>query len=220
MTRVLVIDDEPRIVSFVQRALTAEGISAEGVTEGARGLAMTLNGAYQLVLLDLLMPAMDGTSVLAKIMERSPHQPVVILSALTDVETKVRCFGLGAADYIAKPFALAELLARVRARLRSNGSDGNGTSLHAGGIELDLRRRTADAGEGPVAVSSREFLLLQHLMNRAGQVCTREEILADVWGCSFDPGTNVVDVYIRRVRSKLGPMMIETVRNVGYCIQQ
>jgi DNA-binding response OmpR family regulator len=220
MTRVLVIDDEPRIVSFVQRALAAEGIPTEGVTDGARGLAMTLNGSYQLVLLDLLMPAMDGSSVLAQIMERSPHQPVVILSALTDVDTKVRCFGLGAADYIAKPFALAELLARVRARLRTNGANGNGTSLHAGGIALDLRRRAADAGEGPVAVSSREFLLLQHLMDRAGQVCTREEILADVWGCSFDPGTNVVDVYIRRLRSKLGPMLIETVRNVGYCIEQ
>jgi DNA-binding response OmpR family regulator len=166
------------------------------------------------------MPAMDGSSVLAQIMEHSSYQPVVILSALTDVETKVRCFGLGAADYIAKPFALAELLARVRARLRAHGSYGGDASLHAGGIRLDLRRRAADTGEGPVGVSSREFLLLEHLMNRAGQVCTREEILADVWGCSFDPGTNVVDVYIRRLRSKLGSMMIETVRNVGYCIQQ
>jgi two-component system copper resistance phosphate regulon response regulator CusR len=123
MTRVLVIDDEPRIVSFVQRALTANGIAAEGVTDGARGLAMTLTGVYELVLLDLLMPAMDGSSVLAQIMEHRPHQPVVILSALTDVDTRVRCFGLGAADYIAKPFALAELLARVHVRLRIDGSD-------------------------------------------------------------------------------------------------
>jgi two-component system, OmpR family, response regulator len=123
MTRVLVIDDEPRIVSFVQRALTAHGIAAEGVTDGARGLAMTLTGVYQLVLLDLLMPAMDGTSVLAEIMEQRPNQPVVVLSALTDVETRVRCLSLGAADYIAKPFALGELLARVQVRLRMNGSD-------------------------------------------------------------------------------------------------
>jgi two-component system, OmpR family, response regulator len=220
MSRVLVIDDEPRIVSFVQRALTADGLAAEGATDGARGLAMTLSGMYQLVLLDLLMPAMDGASVLGRVMERRPEQPVVILSALSDVETKVRCFGLGAADYIVKPFALAELLARVHARLRVNGSRHGDTLIRAGGITLDLRRRSADAGEGPVPVSGREFLLLQHLMSRAGEVCSREEILADVWGCSFDPGTNVVDVYIRRLRSKLGPLMIETVRNVGYCVHQ
>jgi DNA-binding response OmpR family regulator len=122
MTRVLVIDDEPRIVSFVQRALTADGIETEGVTDGARGLAMTLTGGYQLVLLDLLMPAMDGSSVLAQVMEHCPDQPVVILSALTDVDTRVRCFALGAADYIAKPFALTELLARVHVRLRIDAS--------------------------------------------------------------------------------------------------
>jgi DNA-binding response OmpR family regulator len=122
MTRVLVIDDEPRIVSFVQRALTADGIEAEGVTDAARGLAMALTGVYELVLLDLLMPTMDGSSVLAQVMEHRPDQPVVILSALTDVDTRVRCFGLGAADYIAKPFALAELLARVHVRLRIDAS--------------------------------------------------------------------------------------------------
>jgi two-component system OmpR family response regulator len=218
MSRVLVIDDEPRIVSFVQRALSADGIAAEGATDGARGLAMVLTGSYQLVLLDLLMPSMDGASVLAQTMEHRPRQPVVILSALTDVETKVRCFGLGAADYVAKPFALAELLARVRARLRGNGSYESAKTMSVGGISLDLRRRAADVGAGPVPVSGREFLLLQHLMSRAGEVCSREEILADVWGCSFDPGTNVVDVYIGRLRSKIGAMTIETVRNVGYCV--
>jgi DNA-binding response OmpR family regulator len=220
MSRVLVIDDEPRIVSFVQRALSAHGITAEGATDGARGLAMTLSGGYQLVLLDLLMPTTPGTGVLEQVMEHRPEQPVVILSALTDVETKVRCFGLGAADYIAKPFALAELLARVRARLRATGSYSSATTLEAGGIKLDLQHRVADTGTGPVSVSGREFLLLQHLLSHAGDVCTRQEILADVWGCSFDPGTNVVDVYLRRLRSKIGPLMIETVRNVGYCVHQ
>jgi DNA-binding response OmpR family regulator len=166
------------------------------------------------------MPTTPGTGVLKQVMEHRPDQPVVILSALTDVETKVRCFGLGAADYIAKPFALAELLARVRARLRATGSYSSATKLEAGGIKLDLQHRVADTGDGPVSVSGREFLLLQHLLNHAGEVCTRQEILADVWGCSFDPGTNVVDVYIRRLRSKIGPLMIETVRNVGYCVHQ
>jgi two-component system OmpR family response regulator len=217
MSRVLVIDDEPRIVSFVRRALTADGFATEGVTDGARGLELTLSGRYQLVLLDLLMPAMGGATVLEQTMTHRPRQLVVVLSALSDVETKVRCFGLGAVDYIAKPFALAELLARVHARLRTNGSADDDAVIHAGGIALDVRRRAADAGDGPVGVSGREFLLLQHLMGRAGEVCTREEILADVWGCSFDPGTNVVDVYIRRLRAKHGPLMIETVRNLGYC---
>jgi DNA-binding response OmpR family regulator len=220
MSRVLVIDDEPRIVSFVRRALGADGIAAEGVTDGARGLELALTGMYQLVVLDLLMPGMNGTSVLEQTVARRPQQAIMVLSALTDVETKVRCFGIGAADYIGKPFALAELLARVRARLRTDGPAASDPLLTAGGLVLDVRRRTADAGEGPVSVSGREFLLLQHLMSRAGEVCTREEILADVWGCSFDPGTNVVDVYIRRLRAKLGPLVIETVRNVGYGIGQ
>jgi DNA-binding response OmpR family regulator len=220
MSRVLVIDDEPRIVSFVRRALTADGIATEGVTDGARGLELTLSGRYQLVLLDLLMPAMGGATVLEQTMTRRPRQLVVVLSALSDVDTKVRCFGLGAVDYIAKPFALAELLARVHARLRTNGAADDDSVMRACGIALDVRRRAADAGGGPVGVSGREFLLLQHLMGRAGEVCTREEILADVWGCSFDPGTNVVDVYIRRLRAKLGPLMIETVRNVGYCVNR
>jgi two-component system OmpR family response regulator len=218
MSRVLVIDDEPRIVSFVRRALGADGIAAEGVTDGARGLELVLTGMYQLVILDLLMPGMDGTTVLAQTMARRPQQPVVVLSALTDVETKVRCFGMGAADYIGKPFALAELLARVRARLAANGSYKNESVLTAGGLRLDVRRRTADAGSGPIPVSGREFLLLQHLMSRASEVCTREEILADVWGCSFDPATNVVDVYVGRLRAKLGAYCIETIRNVGYCV--
>jgi DNA-binding response OmpR family regulator len=220
MSRVLVIDDEPKIVSFVQRALQADGIQAEGVTDGARGLPMILSGSYDLVLLDLLMPAMAGTDVLEQVIEHRPDQPVVILSALTDVETKVRCFGLGAVDYVPKPFALAELLARVRARMHTGGAGARGTTIESAGLKLDLRRRTVDMGDGPLTVSGREFLLLQHLMTHAGDVCTRQEILADVWGCSFDPGTNVVDVYIRRLRSKLGPLMIGTVRNVGYCVSQ
>jgi DNA-binding response OmpR family regulator len=220
VSRVLVIDDEPRIVSFVRRALEADGLSAHGVTDGARGLTLAVSGRFDLVLLDLLMPGMDGTSVLAQTIEHRPDQAVIVLSALDDVDTKVRCLSLGATDYVSKPFALAELLARVRARLRVKGSVRGDKVLRAGGVALDLRRRTADAGGGPVGVSGREFLLLQHLMNRAGEVCSRAEILEDVWGVGFDPGTNVVEVYIRRLRSKLGPYTIETVRHVGYCLHQ
>ena len=214
----LIVDDEPKLVTFVRRALSAHGIAADGAEDGPRGLELTFTGMYELVVLDLPMPGMDGTSMLEQAMTRRPQQSILILSALSDLETKLRCFALGATDYVTKPFALAELLARVRARLRASGNGDSITELQAGGIKLDPQHRLADAGTGPVAVSEREFLLLRYLMKHAGDVCTREEILADVWGCSFDPRTNVVDVYISRLRSKLGPYTIETVRNVGYSV--
>jgi DNA-binding response OmpR family regulator len=220
VSRVLVVDDEPKLVSFVRRALATRGIPADGAIDGARGLELALSGNYELVVLDLLMPGIDGTCVLEQTLRRVPEQQVLILSAFSDLDTKLRCFGLGAADYVTKPFALAELLARVHARLR-DGGNGNGNSkshIDAGGIVLDVSRRTADSGAGPVAMSEREFLLLRYLLSHAGDVCTREAILADVWGLTFDPGTNVVNVYVARLRSKLGPYAIETVRNVGYSV--
>ena len=214
----LVVDDEEKLVSFVLRALAAHGIPAEGATEGAAGLKMTLSGSFDLVVLDLLMPSNDGTWLLQEAMTHKPSQQVLVLSALSDLETKLRCFQLGAADYLTKPFALAELLARVTARLRSNGLSNGSSKVAAGSITLDIQHRVVDCGDGPVKVSEREFLLLRHLLAHAGEVCTRQEILSDVWGCSFDPGTNVVDVYVKRLRSKIGPYAIETVRNVGYCV--
>jgi DNA-binding response OmpR family regulator len=218
MSRVLVVDDEPKLVSFVRRALATSGIAADGAVDGIRGLELALTGMYELVILDLLMPGTDGTSVLEQTIKRLPQQQVLILSAFSDLDTKLKCFGLGATDYLAKPFALAELVARVRARLR-RAANGNGDSMvQAGGIRLDVRRRTADNGEGAVAMSEREFLLLRYLLSREGEVCSREEILEDVWGFSFDPGTNIVNVCIARLRSKLGPYSIQTVRNVGYSI--
>lgn len=220
MSRVLVVDDEPKLVSFVRRALTTKGIATDGAEDGTRGLVLALSGMYDLVILDLLMPGIDGTSVLEQTMERRPQQQILILSALSDLDTKVRCFRLGAADYLPKPFALAELLARVQARLRTNGGENGagGSCLEAGGIRLDVQHRRADAGSGPVTMSEREFHLLRYLLTHAGDVCTREELLAAVWGCSFDPGTNVVDVYVSRLRCKLGRYAIETVRNVGYSV--
>jgi DNA-binding response OmpR family regulator len=218
MSRVLIIDDEPRMVSLIRRALDAEGHSTVGTTEGGRGLALALEGGFELVVLDLLMPGLDGGTVLERIMAQRPEQPVLVLSALSDVDTKVRCFELGAVDYLTKPFALAELRARVVARATGNGDRAARTLLRAGGIRLDVQRRTADAGEGPKPLSNREFLLLKHLMSHAGGVCTREAIFAEVWGISFDPGTNVIDVYVGRLRAKLGRFTIETVRDVGYAL--
>jgi DNA-binding response OmpR family regulator len=221
MARILVVDDEPRIVRFVARALTAEGYGVDSAHDGENGLELALTGGYELILLDLLLPAMNGVTVLTRILKANPEQRVLVVSALTAVPLKVRCLDTGATDYLPKPFDLAELLARVRARLRqSNGGAARPQRvLEAGPVTLDLLRRAADSGSGPVGLSEREFLLLQHLMQRNGEVCSREELLSQVWGYSFDPGTNVVDVYVGRLRAKLGNQVITTVRNVGYCLE-
>jgi DNA-binding response OmpR family regulator len=216
MARLLVVDDEPRIVSFVGRALSAEGFVVDGAHDGVRGFELAASGRYDLVVLDLLLPGRDGVTLLRELIEARPGQRVLVLSALSDVESKVRCLELGASDYLPKPFALAELVARVRARLRQPAAGPGGRFLRSGGITLDLVRRTADAGSGPVQLAEREFHLLRHLMQRDGEVCSRQLLLAEVWGLSFDPGSNVVDVCVGRLRAKLGPDAIETVRSVGY----
>jgi two-component system OmpR family response regulator len=216
MPRVLVVDDEPRIVSFISRALTAEGLGVDSAHDGPRALELARSRRYELVVLDLLLPGLDGIAVLQRILDSRPEQRVLILSALSDVDSKVRCLELGAADYLPKPFALAELVARVRARLRQPEAPATPRVVSVGRVTLDVVRRVADAGAGPISLSEREFLLLQHLMRKADEVCSREELLAEVWGYTFDPGSNVVDVYVGRLRSKLGAELIETVRNVGY----
>ena len=216
MARVLVVDDEPRIVSFVSRALSAEGFQVDGAHDGGRALELATTGSYELVVLDLLLPNVDGMTVLQDLMEQRPDQRVLVLSALSDVETKVRCLEFGASDYLSKPFSLAELIARVRARLRQPGAGPRHRFLHGGGLTLDLTRRIAETDGRRVTLSEREFLLLEYLMRQDGDVCSRERLLAEVWDYSFDPGSNVVDVCVGRLRSKLGGDVIETVRNVGY----
>lgn len=216
VTKVLVVDDEPRIVSFISRALATDGFHVDGAHDGARGLELAATGTYDLVVLDLLMPQLDGMSVLQGVMERHPDQRILVLSALSDVETKVRCLELGASDYLSKPFSLAELIARIRARLRQPASGARHRFLQRAGVTLDLTRRVAEANGRRVALSQREFLLLERLMRADGEVLSRQHLLADVWGYSFDPGSNVVDVCVGRLRTKLGADVIETVRNVGY----
>ena len=215
MSRVLVIDDEPKIVSFVTRALTARGYDVDSAGNGAHGLELIRIGGYAVVVLDLRLPDIDGIDVLRSTLEERPDQQVIVLSALPDVETKVQCLDLGAADYITKPFSLTEFLARVRRRVRQRAVDGE-RFLSVGRLVLDRRNRAADVGEGMVKLAAREFLLLSHLVVHRDEVCTREELLNEVWGYSFDPGTNAVDVCVRRLRAKLGPDVIETIRNVGY----
>ena len=170
---------------------------------------------YDLVILDLVMPDMDGREILARLRRDRPEQAVLVLSCLADVTTKVDCLELGAQDYLTKPFSLAELLARVRVRLRDDGHPLSEV-LRAGELALDFGRLEANIGHGPVPLTRLEFLLLRELMEHAGQSVPKGQLLASVWGYDFDPGSNVVDVCVRRLRSKLGFDLIKTVRGEGY----
>jgi two-component system copper resistance phosphate regulon response regulator CusR len=215
LRRILLVDDEARILDFVSRGLRREGFSVDVAADGKTGLERALSDSYDLVILDLLMPGLDGVSVLRGILARKPDQPVMVLSALSDIRSKVDCLELGAEDYVPKPFSLAELLARVHARLRS--ADRNPpTHLTAGRLRLDMLRREADAGWGPIPLAEREFLLLQELMRYPGTTVTKERLLEAVWGFQFDPASNVVDVCVRRLRAKLDQDAITTVRGEGY----
>jgi two-component system copper resistance phosphate regulon response regulator CusR len=216
--RILVIEDEPRIRAFLGRALEGEGFAVDGAEDGLTGLARALDGSYDLVLLDLLLPRVDGLTVLRELTRRCPDLPVVVVSARSDLSTKLRGFRLGARDYVSKPFAFDELLARVHVHLRP-GAGGDAAVLQAGGIVLDLARREARVGSRATELSDREFRVLHHLIEHAGEVVTRESILSAVWGYYFDPRSNVVDVCVRRLRRKLGEdAPIETVRHAGYRI--
>ena len=161
---------------------------------------MARTGRYQLIVLDLALPDVSGLTTLRAIRAAVPGQRVLVLSALSDVESKVRSLELGASDYMTKPFALAELIARVRARLRESAAPPSERFLRVGRVTLDLQRHAAELDGRQVSLSGREFDLLAHLMRRAEAVCSRDQLLADVWDCEFDPGTNVVDVYVRRLR--------------------
>ena len=215
--RILVIEDEPRILDFLARGLEAEGFSVEGAGDGQTGVKRALRGGYDLVILDLLLPKLDGFAVLRQLQNQLPELPVVIVSARSELETKLRGFDLGACDYLSKPFSFDELLARVRAQLRRGRPGENGSVVHAGLLSLDVARRQAKLGDVVAALSDREFRLLHHLVLHEGEVVSRERLLADVWGYHFDPRSNVVEVCIRRLRQKLGAdAPIETVRHGGY----
>jgi len=213
--RILLVDDEPKIRGFIARALTAAGYEIDCASGGTEALRRAGLGEYGLVILDLIMPDMDGRSVLTALLRERPEQPVLVLSCLDDVTTKVCCLDLGAHDYLTKPFSLEELLARVRVQLRGEPHQA-GEVLRAGDLLLDVGRLQADNGAGPVALTRLEFLLLRELMEHAGQSVRKDQLLASIWGYDFDPGSNVVDVCVRRLRSKLGFDLIKTVRGAGY----
>ncbi len=217
MTAVLVIDDEPGIVRFLRRALEAAGYEVHTASDGIDGLRRATTQRFDLVTLDLLMPGLGGMAVLSALLEHDPAARVVVLSAAGGVQERVACLEHGAVDFLMKPFSLAELLARIRARLHHGvtGASG-GMTLESGGVRLDPSRRMAYVGDRPIELSAREYLVMAHLMENAGKAVSRQELLSDVWGLTFDPGSNVVDVCVARLRAKIEGDLIETVRNVGY----
>jgi DNA-binding response OmpR family regulator len=215
--RILIVEDEARIRAFLARAFEAEGFRVDVVEDGNQGLSLALTGSYDLVILDLLLPGRDGLDALRELHRQRSELPVLILSARSDLATKLRGFELGAVDYVAKPFSLDELLARARVQLRRARVTDEGTVIRVGKLVLDLARRQARVGETVADLSDREFRLLYFLMQHVGQVISRERLLSEVWGFDFDPRSNVVDVCVRRLRRRLGPEApIETVRNAGY----
>ena len=223
--RILIVDDEPNIRSFIGRALAAVGYATDFAGNGTEGLRHALDDRYDLIILDLVMPDLDGCSVLDQLLRARPDQTVMVLSCVADVATKVDCLERGAKDYLTKPFSLAELLARIRVRLREDAhlrgdalraGEAGGEVIRVGSLTLDVARLVADIGHGPVPLTRLEFLLLRELAEHVGQSVPKGRLLASVWGYDFDPGSNVVDVCVRRLRSKLGFDLIKTVRGEGY----
>ena len=219
MNRVLIVEDEPRLVSFLEKGLRGNGFTTSLARNGATALAVASNSDFDLMILDLGLPDVDGLDVLRSLRERGDRLPVVILTARDEVSDKVSGFDLGADDYVTKPFRFEELLARVRARLRQGGTP-EITMLSAAGVELDLRTRHARVDGGTVELTAREFALLETMLRHPGQVLTREQLLSHVWGYDYDPGSNVVDVYVGYLRRKLGEETIETVRGIGYRMKE
>lgn len=217
MNRILVIEDEQRISSFVAKGLKAEGFTPTVVEDGITGLDYALTGDFDLVILDIGLPGKDGFEVLKQVSADRPELPVLVLTARDSVDATVTALEGGAADYMSKPFKFAELLARVRLRLRSGtASAPTDDVLTAGDVRLDLRKRRAYVGEREVELSARELSLAEVLIGHRGQVLSREQLLSHVWGYDFDPGSNVVDVYVGYLRKKLGADLVTTVRGLGY----
>ena len=217
--RILVVEDERPIAEFVQRGLEAEGYSVSCAFDGEEGLALARTGDYALVILDVLLPKLSGLEVIREIRDADDALPVIMLTALAETDDVVAGLDLGASDYLTKPFAFAELLARIRTHLRQPGQ-ASGTSLEVGGISLDFRTREVGREGRAVKLTAREFELLAYLMRHPDQVLSRAQILNAVWGYDYDPGTNVLDVYIGYLRRKLGEddeeAPIQTVRSAGY----
>jgi two-component system copper resistance phosphate regulon response regulator CusR len=219
MTRILIAEDEERIASFIEKGLNASGYATEIVGDGDEALTHARSGRFDLLILDLGLPGRDGLEVLESLRGEGAAIPVVILTARNTASEVVAGLEGGADDYVTKPFRFEELLARVRVRLRGEPRS-DPTVLHAAGAELDLRTRKANVDGNAVELSAREFALAEMFFRHPGQVLSREQLLSSVWGYDFDPGSNVVDVYVGYLRRKIGHDRITAVRGMGYRMEQ
>lgn len=219
MSTILIIEDEPRISTFIAKGLKSAGFSSTSTTSGIEGAALAVHGEFDLVILDVGLPDIDGFEVLERVRGQGVAVPVIMLTARSSVTDTVAGLEGGADDYMAKPFRFEELLARIRLRLRASEPANNAhhaTEITVGSVTLDLRGRRAQVDAKWVDLSAREFALAETFMRNAGQVLSREQLLSNVWGYDFDTESNVVDVYVRYLRRKLGEEHIETVRGMGY----
>lgn len=220
--RILIIEDDPDIAQFVSQGLTEEGYEVEVASTGTEGLDRATKGSHDALVLDIMLPLMDGLQVLQQLRAQEVDTPVLILSAKRTVDDRVRGLRAGGDDYLVKPFAFAELLARLETLLRRARGTQEPIKLKVADLVLDLLSRKAYRGEEEIDLQAQEFGLLEYLMRNAGQVVTRTQILQQVWGYSFNPSTNVVDVHICRLREKMErpekPKLLKTVRGAGYIL--
>jgi DNA-binding response OmpR family regulator len=218
MSRILIAEDEPRIASFLEKGLRANGFTTTVTEDGRDALDLADSEDFDLLILDVGLPGRDGFSVLRELRKRGRRLPVVILTARDSVEDTVAGLEGGADDYVPKPFRFEELLARVRARLREDHV-AESTVLRVGEASLDLRTRRLTVGTRTVELTAREFAMAEMFFRHPGQVLSREQLLSHVWGYDYDPGSNVVEVYVRYLRQKLGEPWITTVRGMGYRLE-
>jgi len=219
VTRILIVDDEPRITAFLEQGLRAQGFVTTVVDDGGQASMLARDGDFDLVLLDVGLPVKDGFQVVREVRARGERLPIILLTARDEVRDRVTGLDSGADDYLPKPFSFQELLARIRARLRDAPTPEATTSLEAGLLRLDLLTRTARVEGREVELTAQEFALLETFVRHAGQVLSRAQLLDMVWGYDFDPGSNVVDVYVGYLRRKLGGDLFRTVRGMGYQLQ-
>jgi DNA-binding response OmpR family regulator len=221
--RVLVVEDEKKTASFIRKALQAEGFAVDVCHNGDDGLAAARATSFDAVVLDIMLPGRDGLSLLRQLRERQDATPVLLLSARGEVNERVEGLNAGADDYLPKPFVIAELVARVRALGRRSG-DTKSPVLRVADLTLDTLTREARRGGATIELTTREYRLLEYLMRSAGRICSRMAILEKVWDYDFDPGSNLVDVNIMRLREKIdadvGPKLLHTVRGIGYVMKE
>ncbi|MBW4552732.1 MAG: response regulator transcription factor [Aphanocapsa sp. GSE-SYN-MK-11-07L] len=222
MPRILIAEDEPRIASFLDKGLRSHGFTATIAKDAREALLLAQGSDFDLLILDLGLPGKDGLQVLEEIRGQGEKLPIIILTARDDIHDKVAGFEGGADDYVTKPFRFEELLARIRVRLRGSSLDSGmeETLLKVGELTLDLRTRKVQVGDRWLELPAREFTLAEMFLRHPGQVLSREQLLDRVWGYDYDPGSNVVDVYVGYLRKKLGSDLIETVRGMGYRLRR